>query len=262
MTDETAAEIDRTGQDTRDGGARQTRRTVPAWDLPTRLFHWILVVLLAAAWASFEYSETLKDPLLKWHRWIGLAILTLLFWRILWGFFGSSTARFSRLLHPPGTTVRYAAMTLRGAEPKYLGHNPLGTLMILALLGLVLAQTILGLFTVEHNDLTAGPLYLLVSEAARKTASSWHGWLFTGVTVFLIAAHVTANVFYALWRRDPVLKAMITGRKPADRYADSQAADVVRYPLVRAAILLFISAGLVYGSIVALGGRFLAMRMW
>lgn len=239
-----------------------TSASVPAWDLPTRLFHWLLVVLVLASWATFQYSEELGDPVLKWHRWTGLCVLTLLVWRVMWGLFGSSTALFASFVPAPGTLAAYTAEALRGREPKYLGHNPLGSLMIVALLGLLLVQATLGLFTVEHNDLTAGPLYLLIPEAARKTATSWHRFLFEEVTLWLIGAHIAANLIYALWRRDPVIAAMVTGRKPAAHYADASRADIAARPLLRAAALLLVSWLVVFGGIWAAGGKFLQMRLW
>ncbi|MBU1213027.1 MAG: cytochrome b/b6 domain-containing protein [Alphaproteobacteria bacterium] len=243
-------------------GPRQGDRTVAAWDLPTRAFHWLLVALVAAAWASFEFSEALGDAVLKWHRWIGLMILTLLIWRLLWGFFGASTSRFANFVAGPVTLINYATSLARGGEIKYLGHNPLGSLMVVTLLGLLLTQATLGLFTVEHNDLTAGPLYLLLSEAGRKTATQWHRFLFESVTLWLIAFHIMANAFYALVRREPLIKAMITGRKPACRYKDGDEAVMARRPLLRAGLLLMIAAVIVFGGIWAVGGRFLSMRPW
>ncbi|KUO55143.1 MAG: hypothetical protein APF80_00375 [Alphaproteobacteria bacterium BRH_c36] len=235
---------------------------VAAWDLPTRVFHWLLVALVAAAWASFEFSEALGDAVLKWHRWIGLVILTLLIWRILWGFFGASTSRFTNFVPGPATVIDYAASVTRGREAKYLGHNPLGSVMILALLGLLLTQATLGLFTVEHNDLTAGPLYLFLSEAGRKSASSWHHFLFESVILWLIAIHFAANAFYALVRGDPLIRAMFTGRKPARQYQDCDEAMVAGRPLLRAIVLLIVAAVIVFGGISAVGGKFLSMRLW
>lgn len=254
--------ISSTSSKSASGTKEQSPLTVVAWDLPTRIFHWLLVVLVAAAWASYEYSEALGDPVLKCHRWLGLIILTLLVWRLLWGLFGSSTSRFANFVPSPQAIARYAYSAAAGREPKYLGHNPMGSAMIMALLGLLTVQALLGLFTVEHNDLTAGPLYLFLSEAKRKLATSWHRFLFEAVTVWLIGAHIFANIVYAVRRSEPHLRAMITGRKPQRDYADGAGADVVPRPLLRAALLLGISAFIVFGGIWMLGGKFLQMRLW
>ena len=235
---------------------------VRVWDAPTRIFHWLLVILVVLAWATYEYSEALRDPVLKWHRWTGLLILTLLVWRLLWGLLGSPSARFSNFIPAPNELASYASSVRQGREPKYLGHNPLGALMIVALLVLLLTQATLGLFTVEHNDLTAGPLYLFLSEEGRKTATSWHRYLFEEVTLWLIGIHILANLAYALWRREPLIWAMFTGRKPAGDYADAHTLGVISNSMLRAGILLAISAVIVFGGIWALGGKFLQMRLW
>lgn len=231
---------------------------VRAWDLPTRLFHWLLALLILLAWASWRYSETLGDPTLSYHRWNGQAILVLVVFRVLWGFAGSSTSRFSAWLWWPWTTLRYAVELLRGRTPLYLTHNPLGSYMILALLGAVTLQAVLGLITVEHNDLTAGPLYRLVGEEQQKSATSWHVWLFYWVILALIPIHVLANVWYGFAKKEPLITAMITGRKPADAYLDAPEAQVVARPMLRALVCLAAAAALVFGTIYGvLGGKML-----
>ena len=87
------------------GGSASTA-TVRAWDLPTRIFHWALVVCIISAWASFHYAPLIGDPLLKWHRWNGYTVLVLLVFRLLWGFFGGSTSRLSAFLTWPWTVSR------------------------------------------------------------------------------------------------------------------------------------------------------------
>lgn len=228
---------------------------VVAWDLPTRLFHWTLVLAIAMAWASAQYAEKIGDPLLKWHRWTGIAILVLLLWRLLWGVLGSSTARFVSFVRGPGAALGYAARLAGGGHDRYLGHNPLGAYMVLALLVVVGTQALLGLFTVEHNDLTAGPLYRLVSEDVVKRVSRLHRLLFDDLLLPLIVLHVAANLLYGVVKREPLIPAMVTGRKPAADYADAKEALLVDRPLVRAAFLLAVSAATVIGTIKMLGGR-------
>lgn len=228
---------------------------VVAWDLPTRLFHWTLVVLVTCAWVSTEYAEGIGDPVLKWHRWNGIAILVLLLWRLLWGVFGSSTARLSGFVRSPLAAFRYFAGLARGAAPRYLGHNPAGAYMVLALLVLLLVEAGLGLFTVEHNDLTAGPLYRLLDEETVKQVSRLHRLMFDSVLVPFVVVHIGANVLYGLVKREPLIPAMVTGRKPAAEYADGSSAVIVERPLLRAAVLLTISATAVIGVIKLLGGR-------
>ena len=226
-----------------------------AWDVPLRIFHWIRVALIICAWVSYTYAENFSDPLLKWHRLNGLAILTLLVWRLLWGVAGSGTARFSSFVKGPRAALAYARSLMGGRTQRYLGHNPLGAWMVLALLLTVFVQASFGLFTVDHNDLTAGPLYRFVSEEATKFASRWHHRVFDWLLLPLIAIHFAANVLYGLIKREPLIPAMITGRKPVADYEDLAEAGHPGRPLLRATILLAVSAALVLGTIRLLAGR-------
>ncbi len=173
-------------------------------------FHWSLVTGIFVAWASWRYSEAIGDYTLKVHRWTACS---------------SGAAGVppdlgrGRFVHfaPVSPVLRamdivaYALSTLRGPARHYLGHNPLGSYMILALLAAVGLQATLGLFTVEHNDVTAGPLYRLVSEETREAISHWHGRWFYRAQLVLIPLHILANIGYGLIKKDPLIRAMITG---------------------------------------------------
>lgn len=233
-------------------------RAVRVWDLPTRVFHWLLVALVASAWISFRYSEAFADYTLRWHRWNGYAVLVLLVWRVLWGLAGSSTSRFKTFVRWPWVAAGYAFALLRRREPHYLGHNPLGAWMVLALLAVVAAQAGLGLFTVEHNDSGAyGPLYRIVSEATWKQLSSWHRWNFYWIILPLVGVHVIANLLYQFVKRERLITAMITGAKPAAAYVDASEAALIGRPVPRALLCLALAAAIVFGGILALGGRLL-----
>lgn len=237
-------------------GTVDTPSKVRAWDLPTRLFHWLLAILVLFAWASWRYSEALGDPTLSYHRWNGHAILVLVVWRVLWGFFGSSTSRFSAWLWWPWTAIAYGWRLLRGETPLYLSHNPLGSYMILVMLGAVTAQAGSGLLAVEHNDLTAGPLYRLISEDTQKAVTVWHTSFFYWWVLALVPIHVLANFWYGLAKKEPLITAMITGRKPAAQYLDAAEAEIAARPMLRALVCLVVSAGLVFGVIYGvLGGK-------
>jgi cytochrome b len=236
--------------------AGETKAKVRAWDFPTRIFHWLLAVLVLIAWASWRYGEALGDLTLKVHRWNGQAILVLVVWRVLWGFVGSSTSRYSAWLWWPWTAIAYALQILRGRTPLYLSHNPLGSYMILVLLVAVAAQAVSGLLAVEHNDLTAGPLYRLISEETQKAVTTWHTSFFYWWVLALVPVHVLANVLYGLAAREPLITAMITGRKPAAAYLDAPEAVIVPRPMLRALACLVVAATLVLGVIYgALGGK-------
>jgi cytochrome b len=235
--------------------ATQQGSSVIVWDWPTRAFHWLFVMCIASAWPSFQFAERLGDPTLKWHRYNGYAILVLVVFRLLWGFLGSSTARWASFVRWPWTAASYGLDLLRGRDRKFLGHNPLGTYMILALLAAVIAQSVLGLLIVEHNDTTWGPLYKLVSEDKQKDVQHWHGLMLYWVILPLVMAHVVANSLYGLLKHDPLIRAMVTGRKPADDYEDGGEAVIARDVTLRATGTLVLALAIVFGGIVMLGGK-------
>ncbi len=230
--------------------------TVRAWDWPTRAFHWALVFAIVSAWASFRLADRIGDPTLIWHRWNGYFILVLIVFRLIWGFVGSSTSRFAAFVTWPGSAARYGLDLASGRDRKFLGHNPLGAWMILALLGAVAVQGVLGLFSLEHNELVAGPLKRLVAHETSEKITKWHVW---GINVImaLAALHILANLLYGLVKKDPLIRAMVTGRKPAEAYEDQREAEIVSGVGVRALVCLLLAAGIVFGGIIALGGRVL-----
>nr|WP_314447107.1 cytochrome b/b6 domain-containing protein [uncultured Sphingomonas sp.] len=174
---------------------------VPVWDLPVRLVHWALVLLIALSWWSAENGE------IEWHIRSGLAVLFLLLFRILWGFFGSSTARFRSFVAGPGKVAAY----LRDpAGWRGVGHSPLGSLSVVALLALIALQVGLGLPLSDEDGVVAGPLNRLVSFEAAELAHDLHELLFN-ILLALIALHIAAILFYRL-RGRRLVRAMVTGR--------------------------------------------------
>jgi cytochrome b len=233
----------------------QATPTVRVWDLPTRLFHWSLVTCLISAWVSFRYAETLGDPTMKWHRYNGYAILVLLVFRLLWGVFGSSTSRWSSFVKWPWIAAGYGLDLLKGRDRHFLGHNPLGTYMILALIGVVFAQAFIGLFIVEHNDTTWGPLYKLASDANQKRLLSWHLWAFYWIILPVIGMHILANTLYGVVKKDPLIRAMVTGKKPKGTYEDADEVAVAPNLVLRAVACLAAAIAIVLGGITLFGGR-------
>lgn len=177
-------------------------RIVRVWDLPVRLFHWTLVPLLLAMWWTGEEGE------LETHARIGTVVLGLLVFRILWGLVGSETARFASFLKGPGAIRAYLA----GSRPHHLGHNPLGGWSVAAILLLLLAQTVLGLFAQDIDGMFSGPLNHLVSYETGELARTWHHRLFN-LVLALGALHILAITWYLLGRSEDLLLPMITGRK-------------------------------------------------
>ncbi len=209
---------------------------------------------IVSAWASFKLADRIGDPTLVWHRWNGYFILILIVFRLIWGFVGSSTSRFAAFVTWPWNAVSYGLDMLKGRKRPYLGHNPLGTWMILALLAAVGVQGSLGLFSLEHNELVAGPLKRLVAHETSERITKLH---VQGISIILTLAlvHVSANILYGLVKKEPLVRAMVTGRKPAETYEDQQEAVIVDGVATRALICFMMAAGIVFGSIVALGGR-------
>jgi cytochrome b len=185
--------------------------SIPVWDLPTRLFHWALVLLVAGGWLSQKYGAVLfGDIMMSWHKWNGYTLLTLLLFRILWGFVGTSTARFTDFFPTPARLWRYFSSGLRS---KYAGHNPLGALSVFALLGLVSLQAFSGLFTTD-DILVNGPLRWQVSAELASLFDTLHSRAFD-ILLVLIVIHIAAIAFYRFVARDDLLTPMLTGRKTA-----------------------------------------------
>jgi len=175
---------------------------VAIWDLPTRLFHWTLAALIAFSWWSAENHHD------DWHIWSGMAVLSLLIFRLFWGFVGSSTARFGNFVRGPRAVLNYLRGGWRG-----IGHSPLGAISVLALLGLTGLQVGLGLVASDEDGLVQGPLANLVSIQSSGLARDLHEALFNVLLAF-IALHIAAIVFYKL-RGKGLLMPMITGKGEA-----------------------------------------------
>jgi cytochrome b len=203
---------------------------VKVWDLPVRLFHWLLVAAFALSWYSGEQGLEWVDI----HIWSGYTIITLVGFRILWGLAGSETARFTDFLRGPRRVLAYLRGWLRGEEHA-LGHNPAGGWMVLVMLVLLLGQGITGLFATD-DIFFDGPLGGWVSGDTQSWLTGWHKTLFD-ILLGLIALHIVAVVLYRLVRREDLVRPMVTG------YKQEVARQPVMAPLLRAAVLLALVAG-------------------
>jgi cytochrome b len=170
------------------------------WDLPTRVLHWLLVLLIPFSWWSATHDH------LAWHLLSGYTILGVLVFRLLWGVFGSPTSRFSRFLAGPRTIAAYVGGRLGRVV---VGHNPLGGWSVAAMLAALTAQVGLGLFSVDEDDLEAGPLSRFVDFDTGRAVAHLHHKVFW-VLVALIGVHLAAILVYALRRRN-LVGPMITG---------------------------------------------------
>lgn len=183
------------------------------WDLPVRLFHWTIVLLILAAWLTQEFGW------MGLHMWIGESILTLLLFRIVWGFVGSDTARFSRFLRSPAAALRHLGH-LRRREPDHeIGHNAAGGWMVLGMLALIGVQAGTGLFSNDDGD-AEGPLMHLVGKDRSDWLSHIHYLNFMAIEA-VIVLHVLAITAYAVLKRQNLVRPMVTGTKlmPADAAA-------------------------------------------
>lgn len=179
---------------------------VKVWDLPTRLFHWTLVFLVLLAFVSRKFG----DSMLVWHMVNGYAILVLIVFRLLWGFFGSSTALFREFLTKPSEVFTYLLGILKGEHRQFVGHNPAGGWSVVFMLAVLALQVITGLFT-SDDILVQGPLAFLVSERTMALFSTIHRMGFLLLFV-LVVLHVSMLLFY-LKQGDNFILPMITGSK-------------------------------------------------
>jgi cytochrome b len=172
------------------------------WDLPTRLFHWLLAALIAFSWWSAEEEH------FDWHIWSGLAIMSLLIFRLLWGFFGSSTARFTNFVRGPRQVFAYIR-DMKGWRP--IGYSPLGAISVIAMLGALAVQVGLGLFSIDKDGLYEGPLaYLISLDLSEQLADLHEAWF--NLILALIGLHVAAILFYRLYLGKKLIGPMVTGR--------------------------------------------------
>jgi cytochrome b len=188
------------------GMDRSEWRRVSVWDAPTRLFHWLVVALVAGCYITFRLNW------MDWHVWAGEAVLALVLFRLLWGMFGSDTARFSRFLTAPAAAIRHLAHLHRREPDIGVGHNPAGGWMVLVMIVLLLGQTLTGLY--ENNDIAdEGPLTELVPAGLANLIAKLHTILWN-LLLAMIALHVLAILTYAVVKRHNLLQPMLTGHKP------------------------------------------------
>jgi cytochrome b len=171
----------------------------PLWDLPVRLVHWLLAILVVFSWWSVHNDH------IDWHIWSGISILTLLLFRLLWGFVGSSTARWSSFVRGPRTIADYVRGKWMG-----VGHTPLGALSVVALFAALAIQVGLGLFAEDEDGLYLGPLSRFVSVDTSDRIRDIHE-LWFNVIVGLVALHLAAIIYYRL-RGQRLTRPMITGK--------------------------------------------------
>lgn len=202
------------------------------WDLPLRLFHWLLVLLLGTSWLTAELGR------MELHFYAGYGVATLLLFRLAWGLVGPRYARFGGFVAGPRRVWRYLRDWLRGTASEPAGHNPAGSWMILLLLGLIAAQLASGMVN-SHDGLDAGPWHWAAPSELRALGERWHARLFDLLLIFS-ALHVLAVLLYLLRPGINLVGPMFSGRKRTTEPAIPGS----RLPL--AAALLLAVAGAVW----------------
>jgi len=185
----------------------KTGSLVRIWDLPVRLFHWLLVLLVITLFVTGK----LGGNWLEWHKRAGFSVLGLVTFRIIWGFAGSYHARFLNFVRGPKAMLAYVKSLPDKEAPHYAGHNPLGAISVLALLTLLLVQAILGLFS-NDDVMLEGPYAVLVSKALSDQLTGFHK-LNGDFILVLIGLHLAAIAFAYFYKKENLIVPMLTGDK-------------------------------------------------
>lgn len=201
------------------------------WDLPTRLFHWLLALAIGAQWFTGEQG----DSWLTWHFYIGYFTIGLILFRIIWGFVGTRYARFSDFLVMPGTLFTY----LKGNWQERPGHPPLGGLMVLFFLSVILVQAVSGLFTTD-DIFTDGPFRSALSGELQDKADWAHANLFLIIQI-AAAVHIAAAFFYLLVKKSNLIMPMITGKKEVEEHQSINSSKLI----LAGVLIAVIAAGIV-----------------
>ena len=182
---------------------------IRVWDLPTRIFHW----LLAAAVIGSLISANVGGAAMEWHFRLGYAVLSLLLFRLVWGVVGGHWSRFSTFLYSPATLWRHISGR---ARPEHaVGHSPTGALSVFGLLVFLLLQVAAGLFS--DDDISAyGPLGKFVSNGVVESATFYHTNVGKFVVLALIVAHLMAIAYYVFKKKNNLIRPMLSGDKATD----------------------------------------------
>ena len=209
------------------------------WDLPLRVFHWLLVLCLASSWATAKAGFDWR-PL---HMRLGYFTMGLVLFRIVWGFVGPRHARFANFLRGPLGVINYARGMAAGTlVAQSVGHNPLGAIMVVLMLLLLIVQSVTGLFT-SDDIVYAGPYNGAVTDSTAKLLGHLHSLNFNFILA-AVALHLLAIGFYTFAKKHSLVPAMFTGRKPSALVPEREA--IGSSALIAACFIAACSAGLIY----------------
>jgi cytochrome b len=214
------------------------RHKIRVWDLPTRIFHWVLAVCVLALFVTSKIG----GDAMKWHFLLGYSVLALLLFRLVWGVVGGHWSRFSSFHFTPAKLSRY----LRGhTDLSFLvGHNPLGSLSVVAMLFFLLLQVATGLFS-DDEIAASGPFSLMVSNVFVSQATNYHKAIGQLILIALVVVHVTAILVYLLHKRQNLIRPMVLGDKVVSHPMVSSTDDT--RSRLKAIVIAISCVGLVIG---------------
>ena len=221
------------------------------WDLPLRIFHWVLVLSLLGSWYTAEMSS--KGEFIEFrgqqygyaevHFWLGYFALGMILFRVMWGFVGPRHARFANFLPSPGRFLTYMKTFHKRDSKPSPGHNPSGAVVVLVLLLMVGAQAVTGLFLIDNTDIFPAPYHAAVSDATSGLLMKFHHLNFE-VLQWLVVLHVLAIIFYRIYKGQNLVGPMIHGHKSGEHVPPGEEAEGSH--LFRALIVALIAAGIVW----------------
>ena len=179
------------------------------WDPAIRIWHWLLVITVTSGWLLGEFRSF---SIMQWHMYAGYTTGALLLLRVVWGFVGPSPVRFRSLAVSPSRLSDYMGKMFRREPSGIAGHNPIGALSVILMLGLLSLQVLTGLFSEDDALFFDGPFASAISGSTRTTVTAIHGVL-SEIILVVVILHITAILFYLFWKKENLIKAMFTGWK-------------------------------------------------
>ena len=193
-------------------------KAIRVWDLPTRIFHWVLAATLIGS----VVSAKIGGNAMEWHFRFGFLVLGLLIFRFVWGLIGGRYSRFVNFIYSPLTMLRYLRGRTRPGELLDVGHNPLGSLSVFALLAFLALQIATGLVA-DDEIASVGPLNKLVSAAQAALATGWHKNWGQWILLLLVLMHIGAILFYLLVKKHNLVRPMLDGDKTLPAHTPASA---------------------------------------
>jgi cytochrome b len=220
--------------------------TISVWDVPVRLFHWLLATSVLLMFITAEMGGNAME----WHKRIGYFVIGLILFRVVWGFVGSYHARFINFVRGPASVFAYAKSLFKKDSKHYLGHNPMGALSVVALIAAVAFQTITGLFS-NDDIMLEGPYAAMVSKAFSDQMTKLHH-LNSKLILVLIGLHLSAIVFYSMFKKEQLIEAMLTGKKEIDssigEHCEAEVSEEARPAWLSWSVVVVVS-GVVYAVV-------------